>query len=189
MNNIQKAKLTNIINRMKRGNPPATEAEISKVIQAYTSQEESSPLKMSAYDAAVASISGVTDSIGDAVESGIKVGEDAIDSVQKGVGDAVDYVGKGIDDAVDYVGEGIDDAVDYVEEGIDDVKWGIEAWTHSPQNAYGDPLDMSNTETIIDKSEGVVVDAYLDSPDHPGLAVEKAGFMFGDAVNFVRPDG
>ena len=104
MDNIQKAELTDIINKMKQGNPPATEGEIAKVIESYQTQRPT-------------------------------------ESVE-------------------------------VEEG-----------------SYSDELDMSNTKTIIDKSEGEVVDAYLDSSGHPGLAVEKAGIMFGDAVNFVRPDG
>ena len=106
VNNVQRAELTDIINKMKQGNPPATEGEIAKVIEDYKAKN-------------------ATTSEG----AGIEIG------------------------------------------------------------SYDDDLDMSNTKTIIDKSEGQVVDAYLDSPDHPGLAVEKAGFMFGDAVNFVRPDG
>ena len=106
IDNPQKAELTNLINKMKQGNPPATEGEIAKVIEDYKAKN-------------------ATTSEG----AGIEIG------------------------------------------------------------SYDDDLDMSNTKTIIDKSEGQVVDAYLDSPDHPGLAVEKAGFMFGDAVNFVRPDG
>ncbi len=52
-----------------------------------------------------------------------------------------------------------------------------------------DAIDFREMITVVDKDEDEVVNAFLNSPQFPGIGIEKAGFMFGNAVRIQLPDG
>lgn len=54
---------------------------------------------------------------------------------------------------------------------------------------YDDVLDLSKPITVIDKSEGQVQTELLKDSHYAGLAVEKSGILWGDAITYTLPNG